>query len=58
MKRVLKWFLPALVVAEIALVWGHVLDAGTALLVGGGIELLLLRRGRRRDRVDGARLPA
>ena len=42
MKRMLKWLLPALVVAEIALVWGHVLDAGTALLVGGGIELLLL----------------
>jgi hypothetical protein len=38
----LKWFLPALIVAEIALVWGQVLDAGTALLVGGGIELLLL----------------
>ena len=42
MKRMLKWCLPALVVAEIALVWGRVLDAGTALLVGGGIELLLL----------------
>ena len=38
----LKWILPALIIAEIALVWGQVLDAGTALLVGGGIEVLLL----------------
>ena len=42
MKRMLKWFLPALIVVEIALVWGNVLDAGTALLVGGAVEGLLL----------------
>jgi hypothetical protein len=42
MKGMLKWFLPALIVAEIALVWGHVLAAGTALLVGGAVEGLLL----------------
>jgi hypothetical protein len=42
MKRMLKWFLPALIVAEIALVWGNVLDVSTALLVGGAVEGLLL----------------
>ena len=41
MERVLKWSLPALIVVNIALVWSGVLEAGTAILVGATIELLV-----------------
>ncbi|HUS17584.1 MAG TPA: hypothetical protein VM536_21525 [Chloroflexia bacterium] len=40
MQRLLKWLFPVVIVADVALVWGQVLDTGTALLVGGVFELL------------------
>jgi hypothetical protein len=41
MERVLKWSLPALILVNVALVWSGVLEAGTAILVGAAIELLV-----------------
>ncbi len=40
MQKVLKWLFPLVIVANIILVWAKVLDARTALLVGGTLELL------------------
>lgn len=42
MKRAVKWLLPALILAEVALVWSGLLDLGDAVLVVVGIEVLLL----------------
>jgi hypothetical protein len=69
-KRALKWLLPALVVAQILLVWANLLSLHDAVLVVVGIEALLLlvgarqlfastsryRRGRR-TRPQASRLP-
>ncbi|HEX9987594.1 MAG TPA: hypothetical protein VGE45_03845 [Chloroflexia bacterium] len=41
MERTLKWSLPLLVLVNVALVWSGVLEAGTAILVGAAIELLV-----------------
>ena len=63
MDRLLKWLLPILIFLQVMLVVGGVLPAGTALLVGGIVELLLLVvvirqllvavRKYRRDRTNG-----
>jgi hypothetical protein len=42
MKRALKWLLPALILAEVVLVWSGLLDLDDAVLVIVGIEVLLL----------------
>ena len=42
MKRALKWLLPALILAEVALVWSGLLDFADAVFVVVGIEVLLL----------------
>jgi hypothetical protein len=69
-KRALKWLLPALVVAQILLVWANLLSLHDAVLVVVEIETLLLlvgarqlfaatrryRRGRRK-RPQASRLP-
>jgi hypothetical protein len=69
-KRALKWLLPALVVAQILLVWANLLSLHDAVLVVVGIEALLLlvgarqlfaatcryRRGRR-NRPQASQLP-
>ena len=69
-KRALQWLLPALVVAQILLVWANLLSLHDAVLVVVGIEALLLlvgvrqlfaatrryRRGRR-NRPQASRLP-
>jgi len=44
-ERALKWLLPALVVAEILLVWANLLSLHDAVLVVVGIEALLLLVG-------------
>ncbi|HYO50485.1 MAG TPA: hypothetical protein VEW94_11605 [Chloroflexia bacterium] len=41
MERVLKWSLPALILVNVTLVWSGVLEAGTAIMVGATIELLV-----------------
>jgi len=41
MERAFKWALPLLLLVEIALVWGRVLDIGTALLIIIFVEMLL-----------------
>lgn len=46
-KRALKWLLPALVVAQILLVWANLLSLHDAVLVVVGIEALLLLVGAR-----------
>ena len=46
-ERALKWLLPALVVAEIFLVWANLLSLHEAVLVVVGIEALLLLVGAR-----------
>lgn len=45
MRRVLKWLLPALILAEVALVWFDVLDLRNAILIVVGLEALLLLVG-------------
>ena len=45
MKRALQWLLPALVVAQILLVWANLLSLHDAVLVVVGIEALLLLVG-------------
>jgi hypothetical protein len=45
MKRALKWLLPVLILAEVALVWSGLLDVGDAVLVLVGIETLLVLTG-------------
>ena len=42
MRRALKWLLPALILAEVALVWFDVLDLRDAILIVIGLEALLL----------------
>jgi hypothetical protein len=44
-ERALKWLLPALVVAEILLVWANLLSLHDAVLFVVGIEALLLLVG-------------
>ena len=46
-KRALQWLLPALVVAQILLVWANLLSLHDAVLVVVGIEALLLLVGAR-----------
>jgi membrane protein YdbS with pleckstrin-like domain len=41
MERVLKWSLPALILVNVALVWSGILEAGTAIMVGAALELLV-----------------
>jgi hypothetical protein len=41
MERVLKWSLPALILVNVALVWSGILEAGTAIMVGAAIELMV-----------------
>jgi len=63
MERLLKWSLPVLIVVNVGLVWSGVLEAGTALLLGVTLELLVLlvalrqvvvaARRYRRDRAAG-----
>jgi hypothetical protein len=63
MERALKWALPALIIANIALVWSGVLEAGAALIVAIALELsvflvasrqvLAAIRNYRRDRAAG-----
>lgn len=40
MQKLFKWFFPLVLIANIVLVWARVLDARTALLVGGTLEAL------------------
>ena len=46
-RRALQWLLPALVVAQILLVWANLLSLHDAVLVVVGIEALLLLVGAR-----------
>jgi len=45
MKSALKWLLPVLILAEVALVWSGLLDVGDAVLVLAGIEILIVLTG-------------
>ena len=45
MKRIVKWLLPALVVAEAALMWFDLLDLRNAVLIVVGLEALLIFLG-------------
>ena len=45
MKRAMKWLLPVLILAEVALVWSGLLDVGDAVLVLAGIETLIVLTG-------------
>src|SRR3954451_17706968 len=42
MERLLRLFLPLLVLANVALVWSGALQAGEVILVGAAVELALL----------------
>lgn len=45
MKSALRWLLPVLILAEVALVWSGLLDVGDAVLVLAGIETLIVLTG-------------